>query len=794
MSGDFNKPGKGHKKRSSLILDQSSTNKADEIEAKSSTADETESVHSNQSSEHAIGPKDPTPKDWRGTFPGPADRSFNYRKLLDKSKNGIGKAQGSRLRVAIIGAGPAGLTAAHELVRSGLETVHLYEASDRYGGRFWTKTVEDDHSQTQFTAMDAGAMRMPPFIQESKKQKGLKGKERQLEVWSGSSVLSYYLNKYNITTDEFPNPGSEFATTGIYYNKGSLEPDAEVKQENKNAGISLGTDDLYADRTNSKDAKGKMLIWPADQKIPPNSKLKEVQRKWREFGKNLTDLVKARYETDEWPTTWKNIVRAYYKKTFRDVVFDKPIKDKKANSEGNFGGMGMTEEEARIFYVIGAGDGGWGSFFNLSFLYVYRTFVHGFGTDLQVIEGLFDIDTKERRDGAKQGAVCRDTLGSQIRTPEYLGTSAITDCMLFEPVETDGKGKAKKGGTSLYDNQNREIVPERGFRMFFSSPVSKIEKTEKGTIKLSVNTPGSNNYANALFDGLETYDFNKLEYDAVIITVPTHQFGTDINVTGFSDKEWPYDLQAYLSQAHWEPCSKVFVELTEPYWEKLDCNIPQIIESETAVRDTYGVKVNRGTAQNGVLLLSYTWWRDATKLVGYEDQDLINMIVKQADMMLANCKNMSDKDRFSNYIKFTKDKFGNKNYKGWVHHWELQTHYKGAARLYDQRTWNNTQVPMMYNQLCSKESGLYFAGEGYHVDAGWVEPAFRTAIDSVLRIFYNNNIKIATEDFDYDRDFKLYDPDFNPLKEDLESEDKNEEDDNVNDDNIVSKSASKHSV
>ena len=47
----------------------------------------------------------------------------------------------------------------------------------------------------------------------------------------------------------------------------------------------------------------------------------------------------------------------------------------------------MNEEEARIFFVIGAGDGGWGSFYNLSFLFVYRTLIHGYGNDLQIIEG-----------------------------------------------------------------------------------------------------------------------------------------------------------------------------------------------------------------------------------------------------------------------------------------------------------------------------------------------------------------------------------------------------------------------
>ncbi|HAN23862.1 MAG TPA: putrescine oxidase, partial [Microbacterium ginsengisoli] len=43
--------------------------------------------------------------------------------------------------VVVIGAGAAGLTAAHELRRQGL-SVAVLEARDRVGGRLWTDTVD----------------------------------------------------------------------------------------------------------------------------------------------------------------------------------------------------------------------------------------------------------------------------------------------------------------------------------------------------------------------------------------------------------------------------------------------------------------------------------------------------------------------------------------------------------------------------------------------------------------------------------------------------------------------------
>ena len=168
---------------------------------------------------------------WTDSFPGPADRNFDYRKLLETSRNGIGNAVESNLKVAIIGAGPAGLTAAHELARSGVKNIDLFEASGRYGGRMWTKTLAPDFGEDQYSVMDAGAMRMPPFIADKDKKTFVRGSEdRQKQIWAGRSIMAYYLDRFKISTDEFPNPGSSVAKSGIYYNEGSIPPEEEKKR------------------------------------------------------------------------------------------------------------------------------------------------------------------------------------------------------------------------------------------------------------------------------------------------------------------------------------------------------------------------------------------------------------------------------------------------------------------------------------------------------------------------------------------------------------------------------------
>lgn len=627
---------------------------------------------------------------WISPFPNPADLNFNYRKLMDASdENGIAKGYSTSLKVAIVGAGVAGLTIARELLRSGFPNIDIYEASDRYGGRHYTKTLKNSaKNEMQNTVQEGGAMRMPPFLPAG-----------TTDPNNGISILAYYLKKFGIQTEPFPNPGSSVANTGIYYNNG------------------------YA----SGESKPTMLIWDKTEELPPTEQLQDVYKKWHSFVDRVTATVKEKYPTSDWQKFWELIVTNYWDKTFRDVVMLDPITGKEA--EGNWGGCGMNEEETKLFYIIGAGDGSWGAFFNLSFLYAYRTFVHGFSSDLKMMQGTFTGSTFSP--GPYFGKDVADSFGSKIPSPEYLGVASMDDSLLFVEVNVPNLGPG-----SVYALSNSSPKDE-GINIYTQCAVTDIIKTDHDTVQILNNR--------------ETVPNN--EYDAVIITVPTWQTQMGMNITGFDPKtEWPFDLQTYLKRAHWEPSCKIFVGLTEPYWEKPECKIPQAIATDTFLQDIYGVKVNQGSSeQTGTLLLSYTWWRDATKLVSYSDEELIDIAVEEADRVLMNCDNIGQK--ISPYI----NKEG-----GYVIHWEKMPTYKGAARLYDERTWNDTQIPMAYNQEYSANSKLYFAGEAYGTDAGWTEPALRGAIDAILHLCKNNDVELVIPDFDFDTDYPKYDVKFNP--------------------------------
>ena len=82
-------------------------------------------------------------------------------------------------RVAIVGAGAAGLAAAFELARVGIEPV-VYEASGRIGGRLYSYRFPGDSK----AIAELGAMRFPPT----------------------AGTLNHYLKEFKLETQTFPDP------------------------------------------------------------------------------------------------------------------------------------------------------------------------------------------------------------------------------------------------------------------------------------------------------------------------------------------------------------------------------------------------------------------------------------------------------------------------------------------------------------------------------------------------------------------------------------------------------------
>jgi monoamine oxidase len=106
---------------------------------------------------------------------------YDYLKLLSKGVIGTVPKKALGTRVAVIGAGAAGLCAAYELMKVGLEPV-IYEASGRIGGRIYSSPIKGDPS----SVLELGAMRVP----------------------KNQEVFGFYKKAFKMDAVDFPNPGT----------------------------------------------------------------------------------------------------------------------------------------------------------------------------------------------------------------------------------------------------------------------------------------------------------------------------------------------------------------------------------------------------------------------------------------------------------------------------------------------------------------------------------------------------------------------------------------------------------
>lgn len=368
-------------------------------------------------------------KSWRSSFPNPADFRFDYFRLLKSSTDGLATLSGERKRVAVIGAGAAGMTAARELYRCGYD-VTIYEASGRIGGRLYTipnPTGEDQAS------MEMGAMRMPFFT----------------DPYAENSVLGYYLyheaqkDGHGALLSEFPNPGSARGGTGIYVN-GGHGPQAEYKEP-------------------------QLIDWPY-HKGTSNAYINTLKSEAESFIHNLNKVFEEYFDTDDWLRVWGQIVKHYGAMTFNELVClgsmtqEAMLADvKRSDFDGNLGGFGLDQGQIQTLYTIGTGDGSWGAFYSISALWFLRCTCFGFSTNLQTVEGLESAESLPH-----YGETVRDSLGREMLAPRYEGIQSLVEYLYFVPAPNASK--------SLYE----------GASLFLNTPVKSLIRLEDG-IGLTAN-------------------------------------------------------------------------------------------------------------------------------------------------------------------------------------------------------------------------------------------------------------------------------------------------------------------
>jgi tryptophan 2-monooxygenase len=122
------------------------------------------------------------------------DTLYDYKAFLEEGEPiaSLGAKPGSIPEVAVIGAGPAGMVAAYELLRAGIQPT-VFEASGRLGGRHWSRHFQDRNGKDVPVWAEMGAMRIP----------------------ASNWVFWHYANQLGVKTGTFPDPGT--VPTLIFY-------------------------------------------------------------------------------------------------------------------------------------------------------------------------------------------------------------------------------------------------------------------------------------------------------------------------------------------------------------------------------------------------------------------------------------------------------------------------------------------------------------------------------------------------------------------------------------------------
>jgi tryptophan 2-monooxygenase len=637
---------------------------------------------------------------WRFKFPNAADFNFNYWKLLhDDDRGPVATAPTDKeYRIGIIGAGVAGITAARELFRAGYKNIDIYEAEDRIGGRTWSKPSPP---LNRVTTYELGAMRLPFFWPYDDKGEctGNRSSDKLTHgPGSKNCVLDYYCTEFEILTQPFPNPGAPEVITGIYAKRGrGLDPPYVARKKLPPPSLILFDPDKF----------------DKDKRISRRRvSIERIYGKWKTFEKEFHKICQAAYSDDKkWRDLWKMIVEAYQGISFRRFVQMKariPVVKVKKNGKLLASGLGMNGKETRILAVIGLGDGGWGAFYEISALWVLRTMLFGFCDKLQLIEGKLNKDgTLVEWDQENP----KDSLEQPLVPPSFLGIQSLVECLFYMPP--NGKEDSLYSAVTHARERN-------GVHLYTRNPVRGVT------------------FRNARVHIVS--DWINGDYDAVIITPPPWSLGIETAFDGFDPMGLPWAVREATDLSHFISSCKVFFPLKERYWNS-NPKIPQVIITDTFVQGVYGIAVRDDP---GVLLASYTWEDDATKLIADTNEELAQRCLEHLDSLLERCQ----LEGISRYV--------NKVAKPEVHHWARSRWYRGCSRLYRPGNWELDRALLVYNRDCSGTSHIYLAGEAYSVEGGWVEPALRSALDAVIHLVKNTGGSFR-KGFNFDRHYPKYD-------------------------------------
>lgn len=403
------------------------------------------------------------------------DVLYDYGQFLSNADQagGIGSSPSQQKKIAVIGAGAAGLVAAYELSRVRNISVSVYEANDRIGGRMDSIVYSDAPYNNKVFEM--GCMRFPPT----------------------SYTLFHYLRKFNLPlVPDFPDPG-KVDTQLLYQNEVINWPAGQPTPDNKDF-QRIGSD------------FGNIITWLLGDASNPNtanpSKLFDYWMIYQQDASKQAGVVAA----------WQSIVDQYKDMSFYQAVYT-------LAQDTALVQQPWTQEDMNKFGALGVGAGGFGPLYEVNFLEILRLFANAWEDNQELLaSGIVSLaDSLASGIQGNGGTITLNTQvtalaasGSQYQLSFASGDTAVFDAVIVATTTSamELMGLTLQGGnTSAALLQQAPKVAIRDLHLMNSSKLFVLTKTKfwyKENNPLTHADLPSNMQTDELMRGLYCLDYD----------------------------------------------------------------------------------------------------------------------------------------------------------------------------------------------------------------------------------------------------------------------------------------------
>ncbi len=516
--------------------------------------------------------------------------------------------------VAIIGAGAAGMVAAYELLRAGMQPT-IFEASDRIGGRHWSRHFQDSKGNDLPFWAELGAMRVP----------------------LSNQVFWYYANQFGAKTGSFPDPGT--VPTLIYYENNSH-------------------------------------MWnPSDSdsasQVPPG----RFQKIQTDFGGYVEGLIQKIWgpwynnggapDTTQLVAAWQSFIDQYQDMTMFDAVRQ--------------GIPQWGTEEFNAFSALGVGSGGFGNLlYSVSQMELLRHLANRWDYDQKLIVGW-----------QGKGKLVAD------------GINGLTKRLYEQPVTA---------------SNGRQVSLRSLRRVRFNSKVTGIETdAQRNQLKVSWEDETSKQKKTKTFAAIIVATTTRAMEIDLGLTLPVEQ-NVDVGSTSVKNA---------IRNFHLMGASKMFIRTKSKFWldaqGKPRADIPSSIQTDELPRQVYCLDYPH--TNEGVVLISYTWEDDSTKLLALNP---LQRLKKFQEVLRRICP------PFAEQLVPVNGARGILNID-----WQTSAPFYGAVKV--QLPGQESYLHDAYYQFLSaldpaSDHGVYLAGDCISWAGQWTEGALQTGINAACAV------------------------------------------------------------